>query len=329
MGQHADDLINYIIDGWFNDEIHNIKKHGSKQRNKNKMEEEEYYSELETRIYPKSTRKDIKVGDIVLKPTGTTPMEVIGFDQYNNAIALYCGSSFNDLLEDVKEGLTSGESEDLYNTYNYYNNNKSKNKPKFRLITSYLQINNNYSYDRLNKKQSKKLKTQIKQNSSNKEENHNERDNNMSNKENKMMNLAAYADENIVTVTVGIQENNSYRGNYTFLCQKELAKNLDKDSIVLAESMYGICVCKVKEIHDFADVNVEADYTYRWIFQSLDTESLDSFNKWQKNVAETLKGKERAARQRQVFEAMGMSNEDFPALPNIIKDVEETEVVSE
>lgn len=101
-------------------------------------------------------------------------------------------------------------------------------------------------------------------------------------------NLAALRLLNITTVQASFSKGAIDGRTYTFKCSRALAAQLKPGDLVVADSAKGYSVVWVHSVDQTPQIDPDAPYPYRWIFQKVDLEALDTYQTIELEMIEAI-----------------------------------------
>ena len=127
----------------------------------------------------------------------------------------------------------------------------------------------------------------------------------------KMSNVAAIADDNIVTIEARFAKS---AVPYTFKATRTLASTLQVADQVIVETINGTQVVTVASVSNTCDIDPHSDIEYRWAYQRVDHPALAQLQKKEDEIVSRLETHRRDQVRKQALAALGFTNEDMQAL---------------
>lgn len=97
---------------------------------------------------------------------------------------------------------------------------------------------------------------------------------------------------------------------YTFKAKRSLARSLNPGDHVLVISQRGLSILVVQAVHDQPQIDAHDAITYRWAFQRVDEQQLESLERQDRELRERLKAKQRQHVRQQTLDALGMTESE-------------------
>lgn len=116
-------------------------------------------------------------------------------------------------------------------------------------------------------------------------------------------NLVALIRDDMTTVKCKFED---FGKHYTFKCPLPLASHLSGGDAVLVRSRNEIQIVTVVEVDVEPDIDAEAQYDYKWVFDRVRTEVLDTLEDEDRKLADRLSGMRRRHLRAQTMQALGL-----------------------
>lgn len=95
---------------------------------------------------------------------------------------------------------------------------------------------------------------------------------------------------------------------YTFRCLWDLAKKLSPGDLVIAKGNNGYQIVEVHSIDEEAEIDVDAHFTYKWVFQRVDTPHVLNLEEEDAQLIKGLRRQQRQTRRNQALTALGVQD---------------------
>lgn len=119
----------------------------------------------------------------------------------------------------------------------------------------------------------------------------------------KLNTIAALVNDNVTTVVLSMYNDKSEM-KYTFKVARELAQTLKAGDLMLAETVRGLAVGYVIEVHEVSDINPDASYDYQWAFQKIDIDGLKALKDAEEAVVKKLDAQRREGLRKKVLDSL-------------------------
>lgn len=96
--------------------------------------------------------------------------------------------------------------------------------------------------------------------------------------------------------------------SYTFLCTRALADTLAVDDSVIVESVKGSQAVRIREVHLEPMIDPEDGIEYRWAFQKVDRDALQTQLDLQAKITDKLRERRKLSQRQQALAALGITD---------------------
>lgn len=126
-----------------------------------------------------------------------------------------------------------------------------------------------------------------------------------------LKNIAAMVTDDIVSVQCSFTKSSTAK-TYTYKCKVELAEQLTKGDLVVAQSRDKLAtVVHVVEVEPMCLLDDPTTIDYLWVYQKIDTEALEKLLEWEENVIDFLHKKQRVKQQQEILAALDVEVGDI------------------
>lgn len=120
-----------------------------------------------------------------------------------------------------------------------------------------------------------------------------------------LRNAAALINDDVTTIQCSYTKDVINGRTYTFKCTRTLADQLHLGDYVIADSAKGFGVLIVHEVHQQSQIDPEAEYEYKWVFQKMDKPCLDALQAQEDKLVDMLTHQRRENLKQQVLAKLG------------------------
>ena len=128
---------------------------------------------------------------------------------------------------------------------------------------------------------------------------------------NKMKILAGIMRDDVTTASVTMRGTSQL---FTFMVERSLAESLKAEDPVLVETIKGLGVGKIHEVHEENEMDPESDFEPRWIFGTVDVDHLKQLRKGNDVMAKKLRSAQRKSLRASALSALGITQDAIRSL---------------